>query len=90
MARQITDDSGRTWEAAPSGRVTQYDIDELSIEFRLVDGASDERRFARIAPRGAKMGELAFEQTSDASLRALLRTSQVAWTSPDGDYGNPA
>ena len=90
MAREITDDSGRTWEAAPSGRVTQYDVDELSVEFRLVGGSTEERRFARFSPRGAKVGELAFEQTSDESLRALLRTSQVAWTSPDGDYGSPA
>lgn len=90
MARQITDDAGRTWEAAPSGRVTQYDVDELSIEFRLVSDDSDERRFARISPRGAKVGEMAFEQTTDAALQALLRASQVAWTSPDGGYATSA
>ncbi|MBA2291909.1 MAG: hypothetical protein H0W15_05565 [Gemmatimonadales bacterium] len=90
MARQITDDAGRTWEAAPSGRVTQYDIDEMSIEFRLVDGSTDERRFARFSPRCAKIGESAFEETTDAALQSLLRTSQVAWTSPDGGYATPA
>lgn len=90
MARQIIDDAGRTWEAAPSGRVTQYDVDELSIEFRLVGDATDERRFARFSPRGAKVGEMAFEETSDAALRSLLRASQVAWTSPDGGYAPSA
>lgn len=90
MARQITDDAGRTWEAAPSGRVTQYDVDELSVEFRLVDGSTDERRFARFSPCGAKVGEMAFDETSDAALVALLRASQVAWTSPDGGYATSA
>ncbi len=90
MARLITDDAGRTWEAAPSGRVTQYDLDELSIEFRLVGDDTDERRFARFSPRGAKVGEMAFEETSDDALLALLRASQVAWTSPDGGYAPSA
>jgi hypothetical protein len=90
MARRITDELGRTWDVAPSGRVTQYDIDQLSLEFTRIDGDTRERRFARYAPRGARIGELAFEQTSDAALLALLRESQVSWTSPDGGYAGPA
>lgn len=86
MARRITDDKGGVWDVAPTGRVTQYDLDQLSLEFVRVDGDVRERRYARYAPRGARIGELAFEDTSDAMLQQLLRESQVGWTSPDGGY----
>ena len=90
MARRITDAAGQEWDVAPSGRVTQYDVDELSIEFRRVGANVKEHRFARFSPRGAKVGEIAFEETSDAALLALLERSQVAWTSPDGGYATTA
>lgn len=90
MARRITDDDGKAWDAAPSGAVTQYDNDELSLEFRRVDGPVRERRFVRYSPQGAKMGESAFEELTDTALLALWRRSQVAWTSPDGGYASPA
>ena len=90
MARRIIDEQGRTWDVAPTGRVTQYDIDQVSLAFTRVDGDERERRFARYAPRGARIGELAFEQTTDAALLALLKQSQVSWTSPDGGYASSA
>ena len=86
MARRITDADGQVWDVAPSGRTTKYDVDELSLEFVRVDGNVHERRYARYSPRGARIGELAFEETSDAALLSLLRESQVGWTSPDGGY----
>ncbi len=88
MARRIIDDRGQAWDVAPSGRVTQYDLDQLSLEFALVGGT--ERRYARYSPRAARIGELAFEETSDAALLSLLRESQVGWTSPDGGYARTA
>ena len=90
MARRITDETGQHWDVSPSGRVTQYDLDQLSLEFVRVGSPGPERRYARYAPRGARIGELAFEETSDAALLALLRESQVGWTSPDGGYAGTA
>lgn len=84
MVRRIVDGKGRHWEVSLSGRITQYVRDELSIEFRLVDG--EERRYVRTSPRGAKAPELAWQQFSDADLVRLLASSQPSWTSPDGGY----
>lgn len=85
MARRITDVDGTAWEVAPSGRHTQYGIDELSLEFRRV-GAEAERRYIRFSPRGAKSAEQAMEEVSDRALLGLLAASQPSWTSPDGSY----
>ena len=90
MPRRITDASGATWEVMPSGRRTQYGADEVSLEFRRVDGEPAEPRFVRYSPQGAKSPEVALEDASDAALVTLLGTSQPAWTSPDGSYGRPA
>lgn len=85
MARRITDVDGTMWEVAPSGRHTQYGVDELSLEFRRA-GGDGERRFIRFSPRGAKAAEQAFEEVSDRALLGLLAASQPGWTSPDGSY----
>ena len=87
MARRITDASGVVWEVSPSGRRTQYGADEVSLEFQRVGEHPPERRFVRFAPRGAKVVELALDETGDSTLLALLAESQPAWTSPDGSYG---
>ena len=84
MVRRIVDAKGRHWEVSLSGRTTQYVRDELSIEFRLVEG--EERRYVRASPRGAKAPELAWQQFTDADLSRLLASSQPSWTSPDGGY----
>jgi hypothetical protein len=84
MQRRIVDTRGRAWDVTLSGRYTQYVRDELSLEFRLV--GSDERRYVRTSPRGAKAPELAWQQLSDADLHRLLASSQPSWTSPDGGY----
>lgn len=86
MARRITDGGGTVWIVTPSGRRTQYQVDELSLEFRRAD-ADAERRYIRFSPRGAKAAETALEETSEAALLALLGRAQPSWTSPDGGYG---
>jgi hypothetical protein len=84
MLRRIVDGKGRHWEVSLSGRRTQYVRDELSLEFRLVDGA--ERRYVRMSPRGAKAPEMAWQELSDLALTRLLKSSQPSWTSPEGGY----
>jgi len=86
MARRIVDEQGGEWDVAPSVRVSQYDVDELSLEFRRVGTSKDERRYVRFSPRGSQVAEMAFEETTDAALRGLLKVSQVGWTTPDGGY----
>ncbi|MGH7584101.1 MAG: hypothetical protein ACREL5_12830 [Gemmatimonadales bacterium] len=88
--RRITDSGGAVWEVTPSGRTTQYGWDEVSLEFRRVQGGDPESRFVRYAPRGAKSAEIALEDASDRALLTLLGTAQPAWTSPDGSYGRQA
>lgn len=90
MARVIVDAVGAVWEVAQSGRRTQYSGDELSLEFRRIEGGTAERRFARFSPRGAKAAEVALEEATDHALLALLGTAQPAWTSPEGGYASPA
>lgn len=82
MARQIVDAAGSFWQVALSGRSTPYGRDELSLEFRRV-GASEERRYCRFSPQGAKAGEMALEEATDRELVALLAASQPSWTAPE-------
>lgn len=89
MARRIVDQQGTTWRVAMSGRSTMYGRDELSLEFRPAE-APTQVRYCRFSPRGAKVGELALDESSDAELLTLLASAQPAWTSPDGDYGQTA
>jgi hypothetical protein len=90
MARLITDTDGAIWEVAPSGRHTMYGVDEFTLEFQRADHLAIERRYSRFSPRGAKSPQMALEETSDASLVNLLKTSQPSWTSPDGGYAGEA
>jgi hypothetical protein len=86
MARRITDPEGATWEVTYSGHRTQYNTDELTLEFVRTDGGTRERRFARFSPRGAKSVDSALDEMTDHGLANLLKAAQPAWTSPDGEY----
>lgn len=86
MPRRIHDDSGATWEVSASGRRTQYNRDELTVEFLRVEGGPREQRYARFSPRGATASDLALEAVSDHTLGMLLRSAQPSWTSPDAGY----
>jgi hypothetical protein len=86
MARRITDPEGATWEVSYRGHRTQYNSDELTLEFVRVAGGTKERRFARFSPRGAKSVDGALDELTDRGLGLLLQAAQPAWTSPDGQY----
>jgi hypothetical protein len=86
MPRRIIDVEGERWEAAVSGRTTQYTKDEFGIVFSRGIGAGREQRVARYTPLGAKSRELSLSQLSDEQLRQLLRHSQPSWTAPEMRY----
>jgi hypothetical protein len=89
MPRRIIEVDGETWEAASSGRVTQYLKDEFALVFTRVGAgaaAGRERRVARFSPLGAKSRELALAELTDAELAALLARSQPSWTAPEMGY----
>ena len=86
MPRRIIDVEGETWEAAVSGRTTQYTKDEFGVIFSRGTGAAREQRVARYTPLGAKSRELSLSQLSDDQLRQLLRYSQPSWTAPEMGY----
>ena len=86
MARCITDAKGATWEVTFSGYRTQYQSDELTVEFSRTSDETRERRFVRFSPRGAKTVDAALEEMSDRALTNLFHTAQPSWTSPDGEY----
>lgn len=92
MSRLLTAPDGTTWRVALAGRRTQYARDEVTLAFTRVPADDDaatteEVRYARFSPRGAKAPELAFEEATDGALRRLLGAAQPEWTSPDGAYG---
>jgi hypothetical protein len=78
--------NGETWEAAVSGRTTQYTKDEFGVVFTRGTGPDRERRVVRYSPLGAKSRELSLAQLTDAELRDLLAHSQPSWTAPEMGY----
>lgn len=86
MPRRIIELNGEPWEVQPSGHVTQYVKDELSLVFSRGNGRDRERRVVRYSPLGDKNSECALYQLSDAELRALFAHSQPAWTAPETGY----
>ena len=84
MPRKFSAD-GAEWIAMPSGRNTQYVRDEFGVLFTRVTGERTER-VARYSPRDARNRELSLAGLSDAELRALLATSQPAYTAPETGY----
>jgi hypothetical protein len=86
MPRRIVARGSEQWEAAVSGRRTQYTKDEFGVVFTRIAGGSREQRLARYSPLGAKSRELSLAQLADAELLTLLARSQPAWTSPETGY----
>jgi hypothetical protein len=84
--RTIAVDGG-TWAVSPSGRVTVYGRDQLGLVFQQGTGPERRRRFTRFAPVGNRSPDGALAELSDQELVALFRTSQPAWTAPEGAYG---
>jgi len=87
VARRSIVVKGETWEVYPSGRVTVYGRDEFGLVFEQGTGPDRKRRFTRYAPVGSRSPGAAFAELSDDELRALLQTSQPAWTAPEAAYG---
>jgi hypothetical protein len=86
MPRRIIDVNGERWEAAVSGRVTQYTKDEFGLVFTRGTGPDRVRRVVRYTPLGAKSRELSLKELSDQELRDLLAHSQPSWTAPEMGY----
>lgn len=77
---------GRTWSVFPSGRVTQYEHDELGLVFVAGTGPTREVRITRYAPVATRARERSLMELSDADLARLLEQSQPSDTSPEADY----
>ena len=86
MPRRIIEVDGERWEAALSGRVTQYTRDEFGLVFTKGTGPDREHRVARYSPLGARSPETSLAELSDHQLRELLERSQPSWTAPETRY----
>lgn len=75
---------GVEWRVTLSGRITQYDRDEIGLIFTRRDGS--EQRATRVSPTGNRAREQALAELSDARLAALLAQSQPAELSPELGY----
>ena len=84
MPRKFTAD-GAEWIVMPSGRNTQYVRDEFGLRFTRVTGERVER-LVRYSPRNSRSREQSLATLTDAELRALLGTSQPAYTAPETGY----
>jgi hypothetical protein len=84
MPRKFTAD-GAEWIVMPSGRNTQYVRDEFGLRFTRMTGERVER-LVRYSPRDSRSREQSLATLSDAELRALLGTSQPAYTAPETGY----
>ena len=84
MPRKFTAD-GAEWIVMPSGRNTQYVRDEFGLRFTRVTGERVER-VVRYSPRNSRSREQSLATLTDAELRALLGTSQPAYTAPETGY----
>jgi hypothetical protein len=86
MPTRTIEVDGTTWQVAPSGRVTQYTLDEFTMLFTRGTGPDREERVVKYVPLGARSRELSLAELTDAQLRDLLARSQPSWTSPDTGY----
>lgn len=84
MPRKFTAD-GAEWIVMPSGRNTQYVRDEFGLRFTRMTGERVER-LVRYSPRNSRSREQSLAALTDAELRALLGTSQPAYTAPETGY----
>jgi hypothetical protein len=78
--------AGKEWTVFPSGRVTQYDMDEFALLFVSGSGAGREVRVTRYSPHGARSREQSLAELPDDQLRQLLEFSQPSNTSPEAGY----
>ena len=53
---------GNTWQASPSGYITQYDGDEFAVLFVRGSGASRVVRVSRFSPTGSRAREEALAE----------------------------
>ena len=86
MPRRIIEVDGEQWQAAVSGRITQYNKDEFGLVFTRGTGPDREQRVVRYSPLGAKSRELSLARMSDRDLAGLLGVSQPSWTAPELGY----
>jgi hypothetical protein len=86
MPARTIDVDGQTWEAYPSGYITQYTQDEYGLIFSRGSGKDRERRVTRYSPQGSRSREQAFAELSDAQLKELFDQSQPSFTSPEAGY----
>ncbi|HXC26065.1 MAG TPA: hypothetical protein VNU46_09125 [Gemmatimonadaceae bacterium] len=77
---------GTAWHVVPSGRVTQYDLDEFALIFTHGEGEGRQTRVTRYSPVGARSREQSFAELTDTQLHELLRQSQPGLTSPEARY----
>jgi hypothetical protein len=77
---------GKEWRVFPSGRVTQYDMDEFGLLFVSGTGPSREVRVTRYSPLGARSREASLAEMSESDLRRLFEVSQPSETSPEAGY----
>jgi hypothetical protein len=86
MARRTIEVDGDRWVVYPSGRVTNYELDEFGLVFEKGTGPDRVRRFTRFSPSGAQRRDAALAELSDRELLELYRSSQVSGTSPEARY----
>ncbi|MBL8978444.1 MAG: hypothetical protein JNM53_08535 [Gemmatimonadetes bacterium] len=83
MPRRSITIEGQAWTVSPTGRVTQYNRDEIGVRFQRAGG---EVRVARFAPLGTRVPEDALAELSEFQLLELFQRSQPSWTSPETEY----
>jgi hypothetical protein len=77
---------GTQWRVAPSGFITQYDLDEFALVFTRGEGETRESRVTRYSPVGVRSREQSFAELTDEQLQGLFRQSQPSFTSPEVQY----
>jgi len=78
--------NGTTWRVAPSGLVTQNNVDEFGLFFTHGTGNARVTRVTRYSPMGTRSREQSFAELSDAQLETLFQQSQPSFTSPEAHY----
>jgi hypothetical protein len=86
MAVRIISIGGKTWEVAPSGRVTPNDRDEFSLVFTSRDGTPPETRVTRYSPMGARWRDQSLAELDADDLARLFAHSQPGFMSPERGY----
>jgi hypothetical protein len=77
---------GVAWHVAPSGLVTQNNLDEFGLVFTHGEGVDRTMRVTRYSPLGVRSRERSFAELTDAQLVSLFQQSQPSVTSPEARY----